>query len=304
MYLLSEQRLHCWIARNFESGFHIEKREVLQSFQQYAERLSLQREGLTLDCVFRTYSAQFNLWPPFQRNLADLVAIALNGSDAKRVLAARVLARGEYLPGTPALLLQWTPGEAIRWPLTKPEIADVADILSRLHSSAVPADLPVYSLQQLLEDLLQKGRDLCLDDACRTLEKLQGQLGEEQRVWIHGDAHPGNVLKREDGRCGLVDWDETGVADYRFDVAYAWALFARRQDDAAAEYFAQCYQTASGRDMQQLNEWWCLLNIRDYIAVEHLRRLHSVDTQRSDVLNWLEFGESSHQAILEFGAAN
>lgn len=299
MYLVSQERLTDWLQTQLDGQVEIQSRHVLDSFQQYAERLQLTHKGQSLQCVFRTYMARFNLWPPFDLDLGQLVADALRGLQHAGLPAAHVLGQGAYLGPAQALLIQWLPGDSIRWPVDEERIVAIAQMMARLHATVPALTLPSYPLSELLMDLQLFAEQMQLADAQAALAHIQPRLGSEQAVWVHGDAHPGNFLWQESGGISPIDWDETGIADYRFDVAYAWALFARRQDESAAACFLQAYQAASGRQVENLAAWWCFLNIRDYIAVEHLRRQHPADSQRSDVANWLEFGESSAQVMRE-----
>ncbi|MGH9093391.1 MAG: phosphotransferase, partial [Acidimicrobiales bacterium] len=43
-------------------------------------------------------------------------------------------------------------------------------------------------------------------------------------VWVHGDLLPGNLLVRDGGLAGVVDWSATGVGDPACDAMAAWWL--------------------------------------------------------------------------------
>jgi len=47
-----------------------------------------------------------------------------------------------------------------------------------------------------------------------------------QRVWVHGDLHPRNVVVRDGSLVGLIDWGDVHGGDAATDVACAWLLIA------------------------------------------------------------------------------
>ena len=46
-----------------------------------------------------------------------------------------------------------------------------------------------------------------------------------ERVWIHGDLHPGNVIVDDDGLAALIDFGDVTAGDPAYDLAAAWTLF-------------------------------------------------------------------------------
>jgi len=46
-----------------------------------------------------------------------------------------------------------------------------------------------------------------------------------ERVWIHGDLKPANLLVRDGRLSGVLDWSAAGVGDPAVDYAAAWTLF-------------------------------------------------------------------------------
>jgi aminoglycoside phosphotransferase (APT) family kinase protein len=45
------------------------------------------------------------------------------------------------------------------------------------------------------------------------------------RVWIHGDLHPRNVLVRDRRLAAVLDWGDLGASDAAVDLAAVWWLF-------------------------------------------------------------------------------
>jgi len=47
----------------------------------------------------------------------------------------------------------------------------------------------------------------------------------EERVWLHGDLHPRNVVIRDGLLAGLLDWGDVTAGDVATDLASGWMLF-------------------------------------------------------------------------------
>jgi aminoglycoside phosphotransferase (APT) family kinase protein len=115
---------------------------------------------------------------------------------------------------------------------------ELAAALLTLHSPA-PADAPLNPV---------RGRELrTRDDAMRPrLAALSRHSTlrdywaaglaappSDERVWIHGDLHPGNILVHEGRLAALIDFGDVTVGDPAYDLAAAWMLF----DTAGRETF-------------------------------------------------------------------
>jgi aminoglycoside phosphotransferase (APT) family kinase protein len=78
---------------------------------------------------------------------------------------------------------------------------------------------------------------------------------EEQRVLVHGDYWPGNVLWVRDRLVGVVDWEQPRLGDLVKDVATCrgdlWVLFGQ----TAADEFLREYERAAGSRVQNLRFW-------------------------------------------------
>jgi len=59
-----------------------------------------------------------------------------------------------------------------------------------------------------------------------------------QRVWVHGDLHPRNVLVRDGVISGVIDWGDVNAGDAATDLASSWMLFEcpSARDALAAAY--------------------------------------------------------------------
>lgn len=61
----------------------------------------------------------------------------------------------------------------------------------------------------------------------------QRDLASRERVWIHGDLHPGNLLVHHCDPAAIIDFGDVTAGDAAYDLASAWMLF----DDAGREHF-------------------------------------------------------------------
>jgi aminoglycoside phosphotransferase (APT) family kinase protein len=46
-----------------------------------------------------------------------------------------------------------------------------------------------------------------------------------ERVWLHGDLHPGNMLVRDGGLAALIDFGDVTAGDPAYDLAVMWLVF-------------------------------------------------------------------------------
>lgn len=109
---------------------------------------------------------------------------------------------------------------------------DLAVALVALHVPA-PADAPLnaargvpladrdHSIRQRLADLPPS--------IARTLERAwQSGLDAApatERVWVHGDLHPGNILVHEGRLSALIDFGDVTAGDPAYDLAACWLAF-------------------------------------------------------------------------------
>lgn len=110
--------------------------------------------------------------------------------------------------------------------------ADLARVLGAIHRPA-PDDAPpnpfrgnpLATRDGVMQERLAQFRDQpALHDAWAA--GLAAPLSTE-RVWIHGDVHPGNVLVRDTRLAALIDFGDVTAGDPAYDLAAHWLLFDR-----------------------------------------------------------------------------
>ncbi|MBO9627547.1 MAG: aminoglycoside phosphotransferase family protein [Microbacterium sp.] len=149
---------------------------------------------------------------------------------------------------TPVPVVAGRPGDLFPWPWSVTPWIDgttalgrprgenagwaplLASTLGALHTAA-PADAPLNPFRggplSLRDDavrprLAQFPERAALADAWDA--GLSVPVGTE-RVWIHGDLHPGNVVVGADGLAALIDFGDVTAGDPAYDLAVAWMLF-------------------------------------------------------------------------------
>lgn len=149
-----------------------------------------------------------------------------------------------WVHGTPADLA----------PITDPASAVVlAEFLTALHTEG-PADIPANDgrdapLDQMggyFEQTLERHPDVDADRARAVWRAaLAAPAWDGPGVWVHGDLHPANVVVKDGGLAGVIDFGDVFVGDPAIDLAAAWILLP----DGAAEAFFDAYKAADEATM-------------------------------------------------------
>lgn len=153
----------------------------------------------------------------------------------------------------------------------KPTVADLGRLLKTVHGLATPAEfeLPLFDP---FEDIPQRLSNAPDEVAPADVAFLRERCEELSRVYerlefplptgpIHGDAHPGNLMRRSDGEVIVIDfekfsvgpreWDLSLLAGYRFN--FGWI--------DANEY--RGFTDAYGYDVALWPQWKDLMAIRE-----------------------------------------
>ena len=79
------------------------------------------------------------------------------------------------------------------------------------------------------------------------LSAFHGPRPQHDRVFLHRDYHPGNILWTDGRITGVVDWVSACAGPPEEDVAHCRSNLARHHDLATADRFLQLWLSASGR---------------------------------------------------------
>ena len=159
--------------------------------------------------------------------------------------------------GVPAILMTMLDGE-VDW--DPPELDDflrrLAQALELIHRIPVPADgsLPPYrpyAVQLRRPPAWATDPDVWL----RAVALAKRPVPSAERVLIHRDYHPGNVLWRDRRVTGVVDWVNAGVGSPWADVGHCRMNLAGRFGQPAADRFESLYRAVSARDDEYSPYW-------------------------------------------------
>lgn len=143
-----------------------------------------------------------------------------------------------------AVLMTRLPGE-IDW---NPPLLGLAELLPLIHATPVPegAPLPDYRPYpiKMRRPPVWAGRP---DAWLRGIELLDGPVPSHERLLIHRDFHPGNVLWHEGEVTGLVDWVNASIGSPWADVGHCRVNLASEVGQEGADEFLELYRQVSGR---------------------------------------------------------
>jgi aminoglycoside phosphotransferase (APT) family kinase protein len=137
--------------------------------------------------------------------------------------------------------VEWTPSDIERW------MRDLAAVLPALHATPiVEADgvQPFVPYEPESWDPPAWLRDTRLWD--RALDVFHGPCLDPDRVFIHRDFHPGNVLWRRGKVSGVVDWQAASIGPRAADVWHCRGNILGRFGPQAADRFLEIWRSTTG----------------------------------------------------------
>ncbi|GLY99819.1 aminoglycoside phosphotransferase family protein [Actinoplanes sp. NBRC 103695] len=190
-----------------------------------------------------------------------------------------------------------------------PDATDLGTVLRRFHALGLPAfDLPAWdpiadARARIIdaEALGDGDRDYLLHWCDRLEPRLAAFAAANARSLMHGDAHPGNLLRRAGGPVLLCDFDATAAGPWQVDLVPAPASEGRFGAGGAHAKLAAAY----GYDITTDPAWPLLREARELkmivggvpllasgpgIADEFAVRLNSVRNGDSSA-RWTAFGD-------------
>jgi aminoglycoside phosphotransferase (APT) family kinase protein len=100
-------------------------------------------------------------------------------------------------------------------------------------------------------------------------------LADEAPVFVHGDPNLGNVLFDDAlDVAGIIDWEDSAIADRRFDLATAYWFLLLRAPGVAGDFIA-AYEAASGKPVRDLPQWLAFQTVRAWAIGGMLRAVGS-----------------------------
>jgi aminoglycoside phosphotransferase (APT) family kinase protein len=158
--------------------------------------------------------------------------------------------------GVPALLMTRLAGR-VDWHPTRvePFLSDLAAVLPLVHSTPLPPAQAIppydpYALGLTGPPPWASQPEVWL----RAIELFHDCAPSHDRVFIHRDYHPGNVLWEDGELAGVVDWVHASVGSPDADVGHCRVNLADRFGLAVADRFLDLYQAVS--DRRDYHPYW------------------------------------------------
>jgi aminoglycoside phosphotransferase (APT) family kinase protein len=191
-------------------------------------------------------------WLEREPDLAEHEARVLTLLEPSAVEAPRLVAvdpNGGHCD-VPAVLMTRLPGR-VRWSPrdVRGFIERIVDPMLVIHAVRVPDSVPIRTFRRYYEDevLQPPAGSSCPEAWARAIEVHAGPPPAVERVFIHRDYHPGNLLWAGDSVSGVVDWVNASLGSPEADVGHCRINLARHLGYEAAELLAQRYRARSGR---------------------------------------------------------
>lgn len=181
---------------------------------------------------------------------AQHLLVARAACRASAALGPRIVAHEER---SGLVFEEWLAGHTAA-PEDFTDVCDVARMLAELHAEMAPGPM--------LRDGAEFLDPLAVDP--RLWTRAQGLASRrlpraDAAVWIHGDLHPDQVLRRADGSKTLLDWDALRPGERVEDLASWWvdALVAGADGDGVLDALLQAYASCGGRPPERtsLRAW-------------------------------------------------
>jgi aminoglycoside phosphotransferase (APT) family kinase protein len=159
--------------------------------------------------------------------------------------------------GAPSVLMSRLPGR-IEWdpPCVEEFLRALAEPLPVIHAVRVSAGgvLPLYRpypLRMRRPPVWAARPDVWE----RAFDVLDGESPSEERLFIHRDYHPGNVLWAGGRVTGIIDWVNASIGSPWADVGHCRVNIASELGQEAADRFLDLYRAVSGRT-DEYDPYW------------------------------------------------
>ena len=235
----------------------------------HALRVSCEDESQTV--ILRRYVIdELNAEEP---DIAEREARVLQFLERCELTTPRLLAvdASGVTAGVPSVLmtrvpgrLDWTPTDIDRW------LHDLASVLPALHATQVTASDRVQAFQPYAPPSWDPPpwlKQPALWD--RAVEMFHQPPLDPDRVFIHRDYHPGNVLWRRGRVTGVVDWQAASVGPRSVDVFWCWSNLIGQFGLEVADRFVDIWERLSG---DAYHRWAEVVMLVDVIGWTHERK--------------------------------
>ncbi len=191
-------------------------------------------------------------------NARALQVAAVHAPGAPELVAADLA--GE-VAGTPATLETWLPGSSKLPAQLHPGLLEQAGAaIAKAHTITLPpsSELPYRPRPVAVDDFAADRREQRMPTTplLQEADQLVRACGvpDAESVFVHGDAHPGNMLWNETGTV-LIDWKTAGVGDPGVDLGDLRFQAALRYGIEAAQPVLDGWERQAGRTATSVAYW-------------------------------------------------
>jgi aminoglycoside phosphotransferase (APT) family kinase protein len=205
-------------------------------------------------------------WLAREPDLAAREADALSFLAASTIPAPHLVAcdTDGSVAGSPAVLMTRLHGRVRVEPSSRgmPTFAALLPAIHAVKPSGIPAARR-YEPYNIVADLRPPAaaRNTRLWE--RAIQRYHDGPPPHEPTFIHRDFHSGNVLWRDRGVTGVVDWIECCVGPAAADVGHCRHNLADGASFDAADAFLRAWQAVAGVD--SYDPWWDLVSIVDWL---------------------------------------
>jgi aminoglycoside phosphotransferase (APT) family kinase protein len=201
---------------------------------------------------------------PVNEALVLRLLAGVAGVPAPRLLAADPDGRAT---GTPTTVMSALPGQ-IDWHPTDHEhwLRSLAELLPTIHAVPVWPELSEWSIYPPEPAFVPPRWTRHRRAWELALELYEGHRPPSERVFIHRDFHPGNILWTGDHITGVVDWVSSCTGPPQEDVGHCRINIAQHHGQAAADRFLALWQDVAG--VREYDPYWDLTNVLSMVSNE------------------------------------
>lgn len=198
----------------------------------------------------------------------EALALQLVGDGEVGVPAPKLLAsdpEGAEL-GVAMTLMAALPGEPLWQPTDRTDwLRAMAELAVKIHSAPLHeklSDWVPYAPQSRVAPTWSRHPDAWL----RAYELWDGPPPASERVFLHRDFHPGNILWTDGALTGVVDWVSSCAGPPEEDIGHCRANLAIRLGQDWADEFLAIWQRLTGK--RDYHPYWDLTNV---VSFDHQR---------------------------------
>jgi len=236
-----------WVVAAVGADSVIEVRPLEGGRSSAVHLLTLQgRSGARVPVVLRRYVLDWVTEEPWApgNEARILRRLAKTAVPAPQLLASD----DGRATGTPATVMSVLPGRVVWRPSDRERwLRRLAEMLPLIHAVPVTADLSAWAPYEPIPDLVPPPWSRHPRAWERALELYAGVAPPSDRVFLHRDYHPGNVLWSGGEVSGIVDWVGGCAGPPEGDVAHCRVNLAGAAGMDAADQFLAIWQGLTGR---------------------------------------------------------